>query len=460
MKRLVLPAVIVPLLMAPGCPEHKFEVVMQTSPDGKVQRELTVWTSEDSNINPPTEDVLAVAQAAYGGDGVAVDGKQRFVGSFERDLPADLVHDGMKNHGFVSVAESRMGSVHSYVERMPGEADLGALFRRAEEIADTLARVMDAGLRERLAADVDQEKLSYLSAFLTKEFRDDVLNGLLIGWQAVVRGSTIEDLRGDPSKDDGGEGGREEKFWMGEMARFVAFGVQRGYLTPDLTLLDDDEMPVALARGFVRKAAAAMRFTPDAQLPEALAGLADTDALNEVFQNGLKAIGVTSEQFDAMLEPAMPDLFGGGTNGDFVWKCGSQPVITNGDYDADAGEIRWYAVGRKGCAPPQILFASWVEANEAFQRAHLGTAALTGDALAQYISWRAGLNQAEQSQWDEFVSSLAPGEELENKLRAFSFQSADTAASAPSEQSSQGEQQNASVQGAAMILKALGLGED
>lgn len=452
MKRIALLAVIVPFLLAPGCPTNKFEIVMQTLPDGKVQRELTVWTSEDSQTKAPSENVLAAARAAYGGDGAALGDKLKFSGVFDATLPADLIHDGLGNHGFVSVAETRMGSVRTYVERMPGEPDLRSLFRRAEQVSDTLARVLDAGLRQHPALKGEGEKLDRLSKFLTTEFRDDLLNALLIGWQAVVRGSTIEDAKCDASDDEEETEQAAERFWVGEMARFVAFGVQRGYLTPDVILLDDDAMPDALSRGFVRKAAVAMGYAASEPLPPHLAPLSDPETLQEVFEAGGKAIGVTSEQFNEILEPAMPDLFGAGTNGSVVWRCGSAVAMTNGCYSAEDGTIGWNAVGRKGCAPPQMLFATWAEPNEAFQREHLGRASLSGETLVEYVSWCLGLEPGERAQWDKFVSGLAPGESLETKLREFRFRSAITVEPESADGEPEGEKEAQLVRGAALIL--------
>ena len=456
MKRLVLPAVIVPLLMAPGCPEQKFEVVMQMTPEGKVQRELTVWTSEDNNTNPPSEDVRAAAEAAYGGAGREVGARLHFVGEFDQRLPADLIHQGGKSYGFMSVAKSQMGSVSSYVERMPGEADLRGLFRRGNEIADTLARIMEAGLSERLKAKVEPERIAQLSAFLKTEFRDDVFNALLIGWQAVVRGSTIEDLHGKAAEGMPEGDQWRETFWTTEIARFVAFAVEHGYVEPRFTL-DEDAWADGLLRGFIRKAAVAMGYAADDSLPAELASLAERETLAAVYQSGLKSIGMSDDEFNALLDPAMPDLFGGGTNGDVVWRCKTEPTMTNGDYNAEYGTVRWSAAGRKGCAPPQMLLAVWAEPNEEFQREHFGHGVLLGEALSEYVSWREELDAGQKGQWDEFVAGLTPGNDLQARLQNFRFRSAVAVepASKPAEVTDEPKSQP--VQGATLLLRWLGL---
>jgi hypothetical protein len=294
---------------------------------------------------------------------------------------------------------------------------------------------------------------------LKSDFRDDVFSALLIGWQAVVRGSSIEDLRGKAYEALPGEETRHETFWMGEMARFAAFAVQRGYLERDV-LLDEDAWNEALVRGFVRKAAAAMGYAADGSLPRELTALFDPEILNAVYQSGLKSSGMTEEEFNALLEPALPDLFGGGTNGEVFWRCNSEPIMTNGEYKSVAGEVRWYAVGRKGCAPAQVLFATWAEPDEEFQRGHFGKSVLLGEALSEYVSWLVGLSSAEKAQWDEFVASLKPGNDLQAKLQGFRFRAAVAVEPASKPTEARTESTGEPVHGATLILRWLGTGEE
>ena len=72
---------------------------------------------------------------------------------------------------------------------------------------------------------------------------------------------------------------------------------------------------------------------------------------------------------------------------------------------------------------PVSCYASWAQANEAFQKDHLGKVALTGDELTQYCLWRSSLDMQQGSEWDIFFSGLKPGTELLEKLDAFRFSS-------------------------------------
>ena len=46
---------------------------------------------------------------------------------------------------------------------------------------------------------------------------------------------------------------------------------------------------------------------------------------------------------------------------------------------------------------------------------------LDDGALAQYCMWRDNLDQAKGKEWDSFVLSLKPGEDLEGRLKDFRF---------------------------------------
>jgi hypothetical protein len=247
-----------------------------------------------------------------------------------------------------------------------------------------------------------------------------MLNILLMGWQAVIRMNFVED-RGDDSDDIA-----NDATMQGEAFRFISYAVERGYLQPGQGLFLDEQTADAAYRGVLHKAAQSMGYEPADPLPAPLDRLTDPDSLETVLDEGLQAIGMTEEQFHAILEPALPAIFGGSTEGRVVWRTAIKPVQSNGKWDAEKGELSWAGLGRQGCASPQLFFAVWAEPDEAFQRTHLDKVVLSGESLHEYINWRRELSEDECSQWDAFVTTLRPGPNLRGELERFRFRSATT----------------------------------
>jgi hypothetical protein len=447
MRRLVFLVGGLSLCFTIGCPERKFNIVMQRAPDGGVQRELTVWTADSGKISGPREDVLAAAGAAYGGAVTHPDGKHRFSGTFTEGLPADLVHDGLANHGLFVASKSRLGSVFAYVERMPGRTDLVELVTIGEKAADTIARALAAWARKQPELQSHPEKLERLVTFLEVELRRDLLNVLLMGWQAMTRANALEEVKTD-------DAALEEYFWQTEVGRIASFLIERGYLRPSEIACLTDEFEPVIRRGVIRKAAQAMGYGPDEPPPAVLARLSDSTALEAAGDEGLAAIGVSEEEFDQLLSPAIPAIFGTRTSGDVTWRGISRPLQTNGAWNDETGELTWEARARQGCETPQLLLAVWAEPDKAYQREHLGRVVLDGESLYEYAGWRAALTSKQQAEWDAFVESLRPGPGLPERIEQFRLAARPSPpTTAPATQPSEPPR------GAALILQGLQPGE-
>lgn len=428
MKKVALLALLLPLVMALNCPANKFAIVMERTPEGKVQRELTVWTGDGSDASEPKEHVLAAAQSAYGGAGAKVGKKQRFSATFAESLPADLVHEGLPNYGFLGTSACPMGRVFTYVERMPGRNDPAELVATANKLADTVTRAMAAWARAQPSLQQEPEKLERLVSFLETELRNDLLNVLLMGWQAVIRGNALHDVGLDEEDD-------VREFWYTESLRAASYIVEHGYFLPDeIPLLSEDSGRV-IWRGILRKVAREIGCVDGEPLPAALVRLGEPDEFQAAFEQGLKAIGLTMDEFEQQYASALPALFGNDTNGQVVWRCRIKPLRTNGAWDEEKSELAWEATGRQGCETPQLLFAIWPEPDEAFQCEHLGRIMLEGQRLAEYVTWRAGLTDEQLAEWKAFVAELRPGPELIDRLKAFRFSTPTTKPSTmPTEQ--------------------------
>ncbi len=71
--------------------------------------------------------------------------------------------------------------------------------------------------------------------------------------------------------------------------------------------------------------------------------------------------------------------------------------------------------------PPVVAYAAWDTPNVAVQEACFGKVVLKGQPLATYCVWYHGLTDAERQEWDEFLTRLPQGEEMEAAIQAFRF---------------------------------------
>jgi hypothetical protein len=102
-----------------------------------------------------------------------------------------------------------------------------------------------------------------------------------------------------------------------------------------------------------------------------------------------------------------------------------EPFLTNGEWDREGLHATWtHTVERTGTPSdtlPAFSYAAWAVADEEFQRRHFGAVVLQHADLGEYVLWRAALTTSEAAEWDAFVNSLAPGQELVAQLKQFRF---------------------------------------
>ena len=443
-RRLFLLLAALSIVIATGCPERKFKVQMTRTTAGHIQRTLTIWTEEDGNDTGPEEDVLAAATKAYGTSGAETQKRMRFEGEFAGELPADLAHETLTNHGFVSQVSTPLGSVVTYIERMPGEADPVKLLHEAERLADTVSRALSAGLAQVPELASEPNRLKGAQRFLGTQFKEDLIGALLLGWQVVVRMDCAQEL-----EDADGPGvSLPERFLEAELARFVSFGVEHGYLDRDALILDDDALQRALVMGFIRRLAMEAGYPRSEPLPDYWKALFSSEGISKVFENGMMEIGVSEEEFSQMGKSLMPALFGKDTSGQVAFEGVDQPIRTNGKYEEANRRLAWECRAHQGCEPPQMVFALWTHPDEAWQTEHLGSVICSGEKLNDYIVWRAGLEDVQRAEWDAFVETLKP-DNAADRLRAFRFAQAEKAEGAAVKNGEDGEEVT---QGARLIL--------
>lgn len=403
MKRTPLLMLTLPLLLAPSCPSEHFEITMQRAPDGNIRRTITVWQEEDSKIQAASQELLSQIEIAYRKRGTVSSGKATFVGAFAGNLPADLLHEGRKNHGSFAIRESHMGTSAVYVERMPGQVNWVAAARAAQETLDTFIRAMLAYAERRPELKAEPEKLARLRQFMKTEFRDDILNVGLLCWAELNRTGKFDD---DIEKN--------------VTARIGQFLVEREYFDAHELLVLSSGGPLGQIRGPMRRIATALGHDPVEPLPPLLAELSDPEKLENAFEEGLAAIDMTMDDFQKLFEPLAPEIFGTSQSGSVTFKSDGKPISTNGEWNAAEKAVKWEAQSVSGPALPQVLHAAWAEPNREFQMTHFGKLVLT-DELPIYNQWIADLAQQEKARWITFLDTMRPGPHLVPKLEAFRF---------------------------------------
>ena len=100
------------------------------------------------------------------------------------------------------------------------------------------------------------------------------------------------------------------------------------------------------------------------------------------------------------------------------------PVHSNGRWDEALKQVVWETdiEDRTNASHfPFSCYASWAQADQAYQTEHFGKVVLTGDELTQYCLWRSSQDKQRDDEWDAFLAGLQPGSELVKKLDAFRF---------------------------------------
>ena len=464
-----------------GC--EWFEYDIELAPEGQeLQRTLTVTQHGEPNwemVGPPDESLLIREQSnkeaatqpdetmspteleiltkAYG---KAPSEKPGLVwtisGRFTGPMPQDV-----GGHGSYIPLQTAMGTARAYIERFRGDDDLHGQLERRLEAADKLAALI-AGWLSAETKDVPGSQK--LRAFLDGPFRKDVKNLSIYMWTAYLL-----DNPGPQTQDDLPIPGAAAA--VDAIVRVCQYAIERGYFSPeDLPAIarhiqkaqvNNDQN--AVGKIFQRAVARRMGISDDKPIPRSLAFLRDPSRAGLSL---LEYAGTTDEYRDALAEwkgaedkdidadlPG-PEDFVSGLAGAAMslpmdlplpffprpsrlrvsLATGTKPLAGNGEWDAKTGRFRWSsplpARDQQRDGLPTLCYAVWAKPDKEFQKRHFGKVALDGWELVAYCLWRKGLTETEAKEWDGFVASLRPGENLVGKLEGFRF-SAEPTAPAP-----------------------------
>ena len=431
-KTLVLLLAVVPLL-GQDCIGVHYEVTVEPKGDG-FQRTLTAETRKDQGSNqdldPATEELKRIAklynQPAPAGDTVT-------------GLFAERGPDDVGGAGFYTRYASPMGTVWGYIERVRGNDDLVSQIERIRKGVDQTVALLGGWVRAEMG---DSPRSRKLRAFIDGPLRRDLENIAIYMWAAKF---SSDHKLSEQAKE-------AEKAAQQEMlSRLIAYVLERGYIqardVPVIVRAFQSDTPGPVFDLLRRFVATRMGVAVNQPIPKALDFLSSADRA----QQSLEAYLTGTEQYKQLLakhkrENPKPDedetppapsevlhgplealavpFWGFLTTPDgmkLALRTGVKPMYHNGKWDADAGKVTWGTTVRKGekarSQLPAVFWAVWSKSDEAFQKKHFGRLALSDDKLLQYCIWYHGLTAAEVKEWDAFITSLKPTDDLAAKAR-------------------------------------------
>ena len=431
-KTLVLLLAAVPLL-GQDCIGVHYEVTVEPKGDG-FQRTLTAQTRKDENserkVDPAAEELKRIAklynQPAPAGDTVTA-------------LFAERGPDDIGGAGFYTRYASPMGTVWGYIERIRGNDDLVSQIERIRKGVDQTVALLGGWVRAEMG---DSPRRDKLCAFIGGPLRRDIENVAIYMWVAKF---SSDHKSSEQAKE------AEKTAQQDLAARLTAYVLERGYVrardVPVIARAVRSDAPGPAFDLLRRFLATKMGVAVNQPVPEALDFLSGPARA----QQSLEAYLMGTEQYKQLLaehkrkkpkpdenkpapaptevlhEPleafAVP-FWGFLTTPDEVKlavRTGVKPMHHNGKWDADGGKVTWGTTVRKGekakSQLPAVFWAVWSKPDEAFQTKHFGRLALSDDKLVEYCLWYHGLTGAEAKEWDAFVTSLKPTDDLAAKAR-------------------------------------------
>ncbi len=399
-----------------GCVQNEYDV--ELTPVGeKLQRRIHI-----QRLGPAaTPEELQRLATAYSADVPGNLKVQEFENSFAGRLPDDI-----GGHGTYSRWDTPLGSAALYVERFRGVDDVAAEWERRKVAADRVTEHLIGWLGQEFQNDPGWPPLK---EFFNSHVRRDLLNLSLYLWTAGLS--------------------RQDDHNPEILVRVMQYLVERGYFTfeelPALMRADADgrrddgkhllevirQKIVARARDDLFAESLKFLATPESMehsLDKYLETTAEFQQLLDEWQKQLRedptlarpdpfdVLGLYSEDLlaGAILE--------GGDQLTLGLKTGREPVATNGDWSLKDRRVSWpkQFLPRPG-QPPQLSYAAWDQPDATAQESHFGKVVLHGESLIEYCLWYHGLTEVERQEWDAFVDTLRPGDELAGKLKTFRF---------------------------------------
>jgi hypothetical protein len=414
------------LVFIAGCDEEKYSIEME--PRGaQIERKFTfsgqLSEQEREQLSATYEQQLD---------------PNTFIGTFTENLPNDI-----GGAGFYVASTSTMGDTFFYWERFKGDDDLNYNVEQMQLLGDRLADLATGWFGRELG---NHPNFIKLKEFCEHDLRQDVKNVLIYIWLSEIS-SRYE-----------GPGSEEMKL------RIKNYLVERGYFAPaefDIFIQrfqTDSESVLPIVR---RVIARELSYPSPGLVADWLAFLSDDEhaklsltqyiCSTELFRDAWEAKKL--EEGNPYAEPPEPlDLIARDVNLpifhfnpgsrliEVTLASGCKPFSTNGKWDDESSCVVWSSPLAEDNDLPTFFYASWGEPNELFQREHFGCLLFIDERLSEYCLWKNGLDEDRAKEWDAFIMSISPNDNLEKRISEFRFRPDTCSEAAPADPAQRGRE--------------------
>ena len=389
-----------------GCEEYKYSIEMKPCDEG-VERKLIC----PDNLSEDERESIAKLYEQQVDPNI-------FWGRFNENLPNDV-----GGAGFYTTSSTNMGQVNIYSERFRGDDNLNHTLEQAQLLADRMADFLIGWLEYELG---DDPNFVNLRAFCNENLRPDLKNLMIYFWLSNI----LEEYKN----------GALEEMSM----RLQHYVIERCYLSPkEMHFLTeaDQEQGLRLFRQLVTDK---MGYSLPGMVVERLVFLSDSKHAEDSIKRYIRTTDFFKrvwedkkrEENDPNAKPPeidVDDFIGHDIDFEFdlfSWSdseievklaCENEPFETNGKWDKEASQVVWRSSIAGNEELPTFFFASSSDPNRKYQEEHFGGIVLSGETLAEYCTWRENLDEGKGKEWDSFILSLNPSEDLEKQVSSFRF---------------------------------------
>ncbi len=400
---------IILFILIAGCEEYKYSIEMKPCEEG-IERKLICpsYLSQDKR-----ESITKLYEKQ-------VD-PNTFWGRFNENLPNDV-----GGAGFYTTFSTNMGQVNIYSERFRGNDNLNHTLEQAQLLADRIADFLIGWLEYELG---DDPNFVNLKAFCNENLRPDLKNLMIYFWLSIA----LPEYKSSASEEI--------------VMRMQHYVIERGYLSPkEMHLLtesfeDGQKQGLRLFRQLVTDK---MGYSLPGMEAERLVFLSDSKHAEDSIKWYIRTTDFFKrawedkkrQENDPNAEPPEIDM------DDFImhdidfefdifsWSdskievklaCENEPFETNGKWDKEASQVVWRCSIAGNEELPTFFFASSSDPNRKYQEEHFGGIVLSSETLAEYCMWRENLDEGKGKEWDSFILSLNPSQDLEKQVSSFRF---------------------------------------
>jgi hypothetical protein len=400
---------IVLFILIAGCEEYKYSIEMKPCDEG-IERKLIC---PDNLSEDKRENIAKLYEKQLDAN--------IFWGRFNENLPNDV-----GGAGFYTTFSTNMGQVNIYSERFRGNDNLNYTLEQAQLLANRIVDFLIGWLEYELG---DDPNFVNLKTFCNENFRPDLKNLMIYFWLSNI----LEEYKN----------GASEEIVM----RLQHYVIERGYLSPKEMHLLTESSENGEKQGLrlcCQLVADKMGYSLPGMKAERLVFLSDSkhaeDSIKryihtmDFFKRAWEEKKLRENDPDAKPpEINVGDLIGHDIDFEFdifSWSdtqievklaCENEPFETNGKWDEQASQVIWRCSITEDEELPTFFFASWSDPNRKYQEEHFGRMVLSGETLAEYCMWREKLDEGKAKEWDSFILSLNPSQELEKQVSSFRF---------------------------------------